>query len=72
MGSYEDASGEREQSCGVDSSRSGLHSSVQGEQSGDSTRDTLGDESLVTIQPEQPMMEPESAKEDTIDRKSVV
>ena len=30
-------------------------------------RDTLGDESLVTIQPEQHMMEPESAEEDTMD-----
>lgn len=66
MGSDEDASGEREQSSGVDGSRPGLHSSVQGEQSGDSSRDTLGDESLVTIQREQHMMEPESAEEDTI------
>ena len=55
-----------ERSCGVDASRLELHSSVQGEQSGDSTGDTLGDESLVTIQPEQHMMEPESAKEDTM------
>ena len=39
---------------------------MQGEQSGDSTGDTLGDESLVTIQPEQHMMEPESAEEDTM------
>ena len=32
MGSDDDASGERERSCVVDSSRSELHSSVQGEQ----------------------------------------
>ena len=32
----------------------------------DSTRDTLGDESLVTIQPKQHTMEPESAEEDTM------
>ena len=30
-------------------------------------RDTMGDQSLVTIQPEQHMMEPESAEEDTMD-----
>ena len=66
MGSMEDASGEREQSCGVDGSRSELHSSMQCEQSGDSTRDTLDDESLVTIQLEQHVMEPELAEEDTI------
>ena len=51
IGSVEDASGEREWSCRDDDSRPKLHSSVQGEQSGDSTGDTLGDESLVTIQP---------------------
>ena len=32
----------------------------------DSTGDTLGNESLVTIQPEQHMMEPKSAEEDTM------
>ena len=52
MGSYENASGEREQLCEVDGSRPELYSSVQGEQSRDSMRDTLGDESLVMIQPE--------------------
>ena len=60
MGSDDDASGEREQSCRDDDSRSKC-SSVQGEQSGDSTGETLGDESLVTIQLEQHMMEHESA-----------
>ena len=49
MGSVEDASVEREQSCRDDDSRLELCSSVQGEQSGDSMGDTLGDESLVTI-----------------------
>ena len=50
MGSYEDASGERVQPCrDDDDSRLELCSSVQGEQSGDSMRDTLGDELLVTI-----------------------
>ena len=44
MGSVEDASGEREQPCrDDDDSRPELCSSVQGEQSGDSMRDTLGD-----------------------------
>ena len=57
MGSYEDASGERERSCRVDDSRPELYSSVQDEQLGDSTRDTQGDESLVMIKPEQHMME---------------
>ena len=67
MGSVEDASGEREQPCrDDDDSRSELCSNVQGEQSRDSMGDTLGDESLVTIQPEQHLMEPESAKEDTM------
>jgi len=37
-----------------------------GEKSGDSTRDTLGDESLVTIQPEKHMMEHELAKEEAM------
>ena len=65
MGSYEDASGEREQPCrDDDDSRPELCSSVQGEQSGDCIGDTLGDESLVTIQPEKHMMEPKSAEED--------
>ena len=45
MGSAKDASGEREQSCRDDDSRSELYSSVQGKQSEDSTRDTLADES---------------------------
>ena len=49
MGSIEDASREQEQSCGVDDSRSKLHSSMQGEQSRDSAGDNLGDESLVKI-----------------------
>ena len=66
MGSNADASREREQSCRDDDSGPDLSSRVQGEQSGDSTGDTLGDESLVTIQPEQHMMEPESAEEDTM------
>ena len=39
---------------------------MQGEQLGDCIRDTLGDESLVMIQSEQHMMEPELAEEDTI------
>ena len=39
---------------------------MQGELSGDSTGDTLGDESLVMIQPEQHMLEPESKEEDTM------
>ena len=56
----------RMQSCGVDDSRTKLYSSVQGEQSGDSMGDTLGDESLVTIKPEQHMMELESAEVDTM------
>ena len=42
-----------------------LHSSVQGEQSRDSAGDTLGEESLVTIQLEQQVMEPKSTKKDT-------
>ena len=50
MGSYEDASGERGQPCrDDDDSRPELCSSVKDEQSRDSTGDTLGDESLVTI-----------------------
>ena len=53
IGSVEDASGEREQSCRDGDNRPELHSSVQGEQSRDSTGDTLGEESLVTIQLEQ-------------------
>ena len=39
---------------------------MQGEKSGDSTGDTLGDESLVTIQPEQHMMKHKLEKEDTM------
>ena len=66
MRSDDDASGEREQSCKDDDSRPELYSSVQGEQSRESTGDTLGDESLLTIQPEQHRMEPKSAKEDTM------
>ena len=53
IGLVEDASGEREQSCRDDDSRPELCSSVQGEQSWDSAVDTLGEESLVTIQLEQ-------------------
>ena len=49
MGSDDDASGEQEQSCRDDDSRPKLYSSVQGEQLGDSTGETLGEESLVTI-----------------------
>ena len=66
MGSVEDASVERERSCRDDDSRPELYSRVQGEQSGDCIGDTLGDESLVMIQSEQHMMEPELAKEDII------
>ena len=49
IGSVEAASGERGQSYMDGDSRPELYSSVQGEQSWDSTRDTLGGESLVTI-----------------------
>ena len=71
MGSVEDASGELENSCRDDDNRPELCFSVQGEQSWDSTRDNLGDESLVTIQLEQHMMEPESAEEDTMCENSI-
>ena len=53
IGSVEVASAERGQSCMDGDSRPELYSSVQGEQPRDSTRDTLGEESLVTIQLEQ-------------------
>ena len=43
-----------------------MYSSVQGELLGDSTGDTLGDETLVTIQPELYMMEPELVEEDSM------
>ena len=66
MGSYEDASREQEKPYKEDDSRPELCSSVQGEHSRVSMGETLGDESLVTIQPEQHMMEPESAEEDTM------
>ena len=66
IGSVEDAFGEQEKSCRDGDSRPELHSSVQGEQSRDFAGDTLGEESLVTIQLEQQVMEPESTEEDTI------
>ena len=66
MGSDDDAYGERDHSCRDGYNRPELYSSVQGEQSRDSAGDTLGEESLVTIQPEQHMVEPELAKEDTM------
>ena len=66
MGSVEDASREREQSCRDDDSRLELSSSLWGEQLGDSTGDTMGDETFVMIKPEQHMMEPELAEEDTM------
>ena len=50
IGSVEVASVEQEQSCRYDDSRLQPYYSVQGEQSGDYIGDTLGEESLVTIQ----------------------
>jgi len=66
IGSVEVASGEREQSHRDGDSRPKLHSSIQGEQSGDSMGDALGDETLVTIQSELYVMEPESVEEDAM------
>ena len=61
MGSYEDASGEHEQSCGVVDNRPDLYSGVYSEQSMDPMGYIQGDESPVTIQHEQHMVEHESA-----------
>ena len=63
MGSYEDASREHEQSCGVDDTRPVSYSNVHAI-SGDSMGDVQDDELLVMIQPEQHMGEHESAKEE--------
>lgn len=64
MGSYQDASREHEQSCGVVDGMPDLSSSVYGEQSGDSRGDIQDDESHVMIHHEQHMVEHESVKEE--------
>ena len=62
MGSYEDASGEHEESCRVDDSRSVSYSSVH-VVLGDSMGDVQDDESLVMIWPEQLMVQLEGTLE---------